>query len=120
MLIAYGTAIENHARSGAVVSDESKLPAPKAAMREALFTLIVSTQDRTQREQLKTSYVLLAEFQPEGGAEVIKFDVVARPGETVQEQAARFVAQGPLAMQWHQRVTEDMKALLKDLTDAKL
>jgi hypothetical protein len=120
LLMAYGAAIEAHAATGGTVADVSKLPAPKEVLRKVLFALITATEDRVAREQLRGSYVMLAEFQPEVGPEIIKLDLQLRPGESVQSQAARVAAQAPLVMKWGQRVTDEMAVLLKQLTDAKL
>lgn len=120
LLRAYGAALEAHAATGAVVADVSNLPARKEVLREVLLSLIRATENPMAREQLKSSYVMLADFQPNVGSEIVKLDVQLRPGESIQSQAARVAAQGPLVLQWSQRVTDEMTVLLKQLTDAKL
>jgi hypothetical protein len=70
----YGRTLEAHATRGSIVSDVSMLPIPKDDLRKVLITLITAMPDGPQREQLKSGYMMLPDFQPGVGTRIIKID----------------------------------------------
>lgn len=59
---AYGAILEKGPVPG-TVADASELPFPKETIKRALILLLRKTEDPTLREQLKSGYTFLAEWQ---------------------------------------------------------
>jgi hypothetical protein len=57
---AYATAISSRK---SLLSDVSELPYPKPVIKAALIVAIAVTKDAPMREQLKSGYVMLADWQ---------------------------------------------------------
>jgi hypothetical protein len=115
----YGAALEAHAASGSVVTDISRLPAPKETLRAALLAQISLAKDSKVREYLKGGYVMLACFQAGVGSQVIKIDCEMGPSTDLRQMAARVVAQGDAVTAWGARVTAEMELLQRELVDGR-
>jgi len=112
---AYGAAIGEHAEGGGVVSDVRKLPTSKSKLRAALLRLIKSSDDAEQAEYLRNAYLLLAEFQPDVGSQVIEIDSIQERSD-VSEEAARIAKQVDACMRWQTLVLDESGKLAADLT----
>lgn len=111
---AYGLALEKHAASGSLVSDESKLPMPKPMLRIALLGLIRLEKDAKQREQLKAAYLMLADFQPGVGTAAVRISGVSTSGD-IQAEAARIADEAGEFSKWGAMSLAEMENLKKDL-----
>jgi hypothetical protein len=116
----YAVALEAHGTSGAMVSDISKLPAPKETLRQVLIALIPIETDPAKREWLKVGYISLAEFQPGVGDRGIALDIKDRPGEDIRAKATRVAEQGDVVTEWMRKSVAEGQALLQELRDKGL
>ena len=61
---AYGKILETSALAPGTVADESKLPYPKAKIKEAIVAGLRITDDEQMKDHLKSGYLQLADWQP--------------------------------------------------------
>jgi hypothetical protein len=112
---AYGNTLTN-IRSG--IADERTLPFPKALIKQAILTVLPFAPSDEMRGSLKSSYLYLADFQPDLEHQVIcPLPAEAKPPRTTEELAAV----GAHIEKWlprSERSIAEMQALLQELRDA--
>jgi hypothetical protein len=94
--------------------DASELPYPKATIKLALIAAIAVTEDTTMREQLRSAFVQLADWQ-EGIGPGPHSMIELIGGDDLVEEARRIGAAGPSIMKIGARVTAEMQALPAEL-----
>lgn len=117
---AFGPVIEAHAATQNIVTDSSKLPAPKEAMRAAIISYIWTAPDKRGRDILKASYLMLAEFQPGIGLEPIRIDTQMSSEGVDKDSLTKILAQTTKYTQWGEVVKKEMASLQKDLIDLRV
>jgi hypothetical protein len=111
IVAAYGVQLSSHKSSPV---DASELPYPKATIKLALIAAIAVTEDAKMREQLKTAFTQLADWQegigpgPHSVADLLG-------GNDPVEQAKRISAAGPAIMKIGAQVIAEMQASLEEL-----
>jgi hypothetical protein len=64
----YASILKTHQHSSSpIVVEESKLPYPKSEIKKAIITILFTTNDSQLKEQLKSEYLGLSEWQQEVG-----------------------------------------------------
>lgn len=112
----YGRVLEQTA--GQVLTDASKLPAPKDRVRAALFEQIRSTRDAAVRNALCAGYLELHRFQPGAAAAMAAArGTQSRTGNTeldkLMEVAAEITAEFPPG--FAEVVAAELQQLRKDV-----
>lgn len=90
---AYGEALEHRAPAPGCFADSSKLPYPKAQIKEALVAAFRWTADPKAREVLKFGYLQLANWQPgvgesDAGLDMSRIGTLTDPGEQARQITA--------------------------------
>jgi hypothetical protein len=108
----YGAALES---CKSTYADASELPYPKPVIKRAMIAAITMTQDAKMRETLKTSYMLLADWQE--GVAALGPDPFLQitPDDDIRESAKRISERGKPFMELHARVIAEMQALTAEL-----
>jgi hypothetical protein len=75
IISAYGKTLEYLAPNPGSVSDDKKLPFPKAKIKAAIVLALRSTQDKNQQARLVDCYLHLASFQSGVGSRNIGLDL---------------------------------------------
>jgi hypothetical protein len=94
--------------------DASELPYPKATIKLALIAAITVTEDSKMREQMRSAFVQLADWQ-EGIGPGPHSMVDLFGGNDLVEEAKRISAAGPAIMKIGAQVIAEMQALLDEL-----
>ena len=117
LVAAYGEALEVHANSGSMFSDTSALPAEKETIKAALKLLLRVSTDSQKSEQLRAAYLMLADFQPGIGDQILALDVGEPPPHDgdVQGYAARVVEQMDNLQMWQTKAGAELDVLLAEL-----
>jgi len=94
--------------------DASELPYPKATIKLALIAAITVTEDTKMREQMRSAFVQMADWQ-EGIGPGPHSVVDLFGGDDLVEEAKRVYAAGPSIMKIGAQVIAEMPALLDEL-----
>jgi len=112
ILHAYAAAILSRK---SVISDASELPYPKATIKAALIAALSVTKDPKMREQLKSSFVSLADWQEGVGPGPYPFDPKMKDGEDTLAMAKR-IAEAPSSFpEISAKMLAEGRALLDEL-----
>jgi hypothetical protein len=98
-----------------IVADASSLPYPKKSIKRAILFVLATSSDPAAREQLRSAYVSLAEWQEGIGPGPYAFDITPSEVEDPRATAERIAAAGPLVPDIPARVAAESKALLDEL-----
>ena len=110
-----------HAYSAAVlsrksmISDTSELPYPKPVIKAALIAAISLTKDSKMREQLKTGYVSLADWQEGVGPGPHAFETTQADLDDPMAAMKRIKAAGPSFTEIPTRVAAEAQNLFDEL-----
>lgn len=117
LVAAYGEALEAQANSGSMFSDTSALPVKKETIKAALKLLIRVNTDTQKREQLRAAYLMLANFQPGVGDQILTLDAGEPPpiDGDIQAYAAGVVEQMDRLQVWQAKAGVEMDALQAEL-----
>jgi hypothetical protein len=112
----YGAVLGSSAPAPGCVADVRNLPHSKERMKQALVFALRLTKEPQMREQLKSGYISLADWQ-EGvgnervGIDLTKMDLNADP----LEMAKRIASQGSVMEKWTPLVQAEREALKSEL-----
>jgi hypothetical protein len=112
---AYGKTVTEY--SG-VIADETKLPFPKAVIKQALLMVMPFAPSSDVRNALQSSYMFLADFQPGVGDEAIRPVPAHRQALLDPEEVAAVAKDLERWLPWLKRSTAEMQQLLQELRDA--
>lgn len=100
-------------------SDVSELPYPKPVIKAALLASISVTKNTKMREQLKTSFVSLADWQE--GVAALGPDPFSQvtPDEDIKASAKRIFEKGQPFVELGAKAVSECKALLEELEELK-
>jgi hypothetical protein len=107
----YGAALES--RKSQLV-DASELPHPKPVIKRAMIAAISITQDAKMREALKSSFVLLADWQEGVGPGPHPFEAALQIKD-IRASANAVHAASPTYMALSAKVLAEMQELLAEL-----
>jgi hypothetical protein len=97
------------------ISDASELPYPKAKIKAALIVAMLVTKDAKMREQLKSSFVSLADWQEGIGPGPHAFETTKADLDDPMAAAKRVAAAGPSFTAIPATVAAEAGALLDEL-----
>jgi hypothetical protein len=112
---AYGKTVTEY--SG-VIADESKLPFPKAVIKQAMLMVMPFAPSIEVRKALQSSYMFLADFQPGVGDQVIQPLPAHQQAPVDAEQMAAVARHLEKWLPWSRRSSAEMEQLLQELRDA--
>ena len=120
----YGTAMASRqSMNGGCIADIRRLPHPKARVKDAIVFLLRLTDDPQFREQLKSSYILLADWQEGVDLAIAKNHANADAGgdaaEVVKDIAAKDAAWEAWE-KWRPKVLDEERALKAELQELGL
>jgi hypothetical protein len=98
-----------------VIADVSELPYTKATIKAALLAAISATTDAKMRDQLKSSYVMLADFQEGVGSKPYSFDPKLQDGEDEIAMMKRIAASPKSFPEISTKVLAEGQSLLAEL-----
>jgi hypothetical protein len=109
---AYGAVMA----SGNLVADISELPYPKPEIKAAIVSVLLCNPDSKIREQLRSAYVTLANWQEGVGPDPRAFDLTTHfRGDDIVAEAKRVSAASPAIMEMEGKVIAEMQRLLAEL-----
>ena len=118
MIADYGSLMEKHPLGPAGIADISHLPHPKDDLIAAFRVVLLVTKERPLRGQLQAAALMLAQYQPNVGPEVIVPLRLASPAAlqrmTGEEMAAAVLAGSSDADRWEKlnvNVDRDLKRI---------
>ena len=113
---SYGAFLEHSAPAPGCVADASKLPFPKAEIRQAMLMAMALTDDEDMRNNLRGAYLWLANWQENVGEADQGID--GRELSAVQDlraSARLAIEQAQLAKKWEPIVQKDLENLQREL-----
>lgn len=112
----YGAVLETSAPTPGCVADVDNLPHPKARIKEAIVMMLPLIEDHELREQLKTGYIWLSNWQEGVGSEQIGLDLMNMdPDADPLEMAKRISEQGDEMGKWTPIMQAEGEALKAEL-----
>ncbi|SPJ17443.1 hypothetical protein SBBP2_3090007 [Burkholderiales bacterium] len=115
----YGAAmLSKRATQSGRIADVRKLPHSKELIKQAIVLVLRVTEDSQFREQLKSSYLLLAGWQEGVGDAMVGIYANVNPGGDPAEIMRVMTSQGAewkAWEKWRPRVMEEERALTADL-----
>jgi len=112
----YGAVLASAASAPGCVTDARKLPHPKERIKQALVFALQMTKEPQMREQLKISYISLADWQEGVGDATVGIDLTKRdPNADPFEIVKRITSQGAVAEKWMPKVKAEQEALKAQL-----
>jgi hypothetical protein len=112
---AYGAALAEPTALG-IVRDIRTLPYSKGEIKTALILALGVTYDAAARENLRTAYITLADFQPLSETEVRALQLWnSAPSHLSADLAKRLVVQGELVSTVQRRIADEANLLAQEL-----
>jgi hypothetical protein len=117
----YGAVLESEAPMPGCVADVTKLPFPKAEIKEALVHALRVTSDAKMKDFLKIAYVQLADWQEGVGANNPGLDIgkVDRSA-SIEAQAIQIASMSKGQNKWSQLALAEGESLKKELEEKGL
>jgi len=116
----YGVAMSSISAAGrGCIADVRRLPHPKERIKEALALMLGATDEADLRERLKSSYLLLADWQEGVGDTIVPMRL---PEEAVDVSAAGAAKSAAWEAweKWRPRVLQEERALKAELQERGL
>ncbi|MFI4869434.1 MAG: hypothetical protein ACHQDD_08795 [Steroidobacterales bacterium] len=98
-----------------IAADASSLPYPKKRIKRAILFVLATSSDPAAREQLRSAYVSLADWQEGIGPGPYAFDITPSDVEHPRATAERIAAAGPVVPDIPARIAAETKVLLDEL-----
>ena len=112
----YGAVLETSAPTPGCVADVDKLPHPKARIKEAIAMMLPLIEDHQLREQLKTGYIWLSNWQEGVGSDQIGLDLMnMSPNSDPLEMAKLITEQDDEMGKWTPIMQAEGEALKAEL-----
>ena len=113
---AYGKAVEESQIGLGIVADVNELPFSKEQIKKSILLAIKNTDDVKKKEQLKTGYLFLADWQENVGETHQGFDPRNYDTEMTTEELLHQMPDPDLMNFWLGKVTKEQDLLMDELS----